>query len=111
MSKTEDIAVVVAAIIIGTVKSQQDRCRRLRRFWVRISLVHGRQKNSTDEFVNDLLLDEVDQLNLEHRWDSGFQNFFRLNNSDFENILSMFAPKFIKKKRLYILLLFLFIII
>ena len=86
MSDSED----VAAIIIAVVGSQQVRCRRRpRSFWVRPSLVGGRKKYSrpTEEFMKDLLLIDVDDLNLEYRCDVGFQNFFRMNNSDLENIL------------------------
>ena len=77
------------AIIIAVAASQQNRCRRRpRRFWIRPSLVQGRKKYSTQE---DLLLNDIDDLNLEHRCDVGFQNLFRVNNSGFENILSMIA--------------------
>ena len=80
MSDSED----VAAIIIAVVGSQQVRCRRRpRSFWVRPSLVRSRKKYSTEEFMNDLLLNDVDDLNLEYRCDVDFQNFFRMNNSDF----------------------------
>ena len=47
--------------------------------------------------MKDLLLNDVDDLNLEYRCDVGFQNVFRMNNSDFENILSMIAPIIIKQ--------------
>lgn len=98
MSDSEDAAVAAAAIIIGVAGSQQDRRRRRpRRFWVRPSLVQGRKKYSTEEFMKDLLLNDADDLNLEYRCDVGFQNFFRMNNSDFENILSKIAPVIIKQ--------------
>ena len=38
-----------------------------------------------------LLLNDIDDLNLEHRCDIGFENLFRTNNSGFENILIMIA--------------------
>lgn len=47
--------------------------------------------------MKDLLLDDVDELNLEYRSDLGFKNFFRMKNSDFEHLLSIIAPKIIKK--------------
>ena len=47
--------------------------------------------------MKDLLLNVVNDLNLEYRCDVGFQTFFRMNNSDFENILSMIAPIIIKQ--------------
>ena len=43
------------------------------------------------------MLDDVDELNLEYRCDIGFRNFFRMKNSDFEILLTMIAPKIIKK--------------
>jgi hypothetical protein len=47
--------------------------------------------------MKDLLLNDVDDLNLEHRCDVGFQNLIRMNNSSFENILSMIALIIIKQ--------------
>uniref|UniRef100_A0A8D8TZ39 Uncharacterized protein n=1 Tax=Cacopsylla melanoneura TaxID=428564 RepID=A0A8D8TZ39_9HEMI len=47
--------------------------------------------------MKDLLLDEVDQMHLEYRCDAGFRNFFRMRNSEFENILTMIAPQISKK--------------
>lgn len=88
MSDSENIALAAVAIIIEVVKSQLVRRRRRpRRFWVRPSLVQGRKKYSTDEFMKDLLLDEVNELNLEYRSDLGFRNFFWMNNFDFEHLL------------------------
>jgi hypothetical protein len=52
--------------------------------------------------MKDLLLDEVDEPNLEYRSDLGFRNFFRMNNSNFEYLLSMIAPKIIKKDTSFI---------
>ena len=76
MSDSEDLAVAAAAIITAVAGSQQDRCRRRpRRFWVRPSFVQGRKKYSIEEFMKDLLLNYVDDLNLEYRCDLGFQNF------------------------------------
>ena len=50
-----DVAVAAAAIIIAVVESQPERCRHCpRRFWVRLSLVRGRKKYSTEEFMKDL---------------------------------------------------------
>ncbi|XP_074030781.1 uncharacterized protein [Leptinotarsa decemlineata] len=98
MSDSEDAAVAAAAIIIAVAGSQQDRRRRRpRRFWVRPSLVRSRKKYSTEEFMKDLLLNDVDDLNLEYRCDVGFRNFFRMSNSDFENILRKIAPVIIKQ--------------
>lgn len=96
MSDDDDaLAAASAAILIAILGSQKDR--RPRRFWVRPSLVRGRKKYSTEEFMEDLLLDEVDELNLEYRCDAGFKNFFRMKSSDFENLLKMIAPNVIKK--------------
>ena len=93
MSDSED-----AAIIIAVAESQRQRCsRRPRRFWVRPSLAPGRKKDSREEFIGDLLLNDVDDLNTEYRCDVGFQNFFRMMNSDFENLISMIAPTIIKQ--------------
>ena len=50
------------------------------------------------EFLKDLVLDDVDELNLEYRCDIGFRNFFKMKNSDFEILLTMISPKIIKKK-------------
>ena len=47
--------------------------------------------------MKDLLLNDIDDLNLEHRCDVGFQNVFRVNNSGFENILSMITLIIIKQ--------------
>jgi hypothetical protein len=85
------------AIIIGIVKIEQERRRHPRSFWARPSLIRGRQKNNTDEFMKDLLIVEVDQLNLEYRCDLSFRHFFRMNIFNFENIFSMIALKIIKK--------------
>ena len=77
MSDSEDLAVAAAVIIIAVAGIQQGRCRRHpRRFWVRPSLVRGRKKYSTQEFMKDLLLNDVDDLKLEYRYDVGFQNCF-----------------------------------
>ena len=98
MSDSEDAAVAAAAIIIAVAESQQQRChRRPRRFWVRPSLLRGRKKYSAEEFISDLLLNDVDDLNTEYRCDVGFQNVFRMMNSDFENLISMIAPTIIKQ--------------
>jgi len=98
MSDSEDVALAAVAIIIAVAASQQNRCRRRpRRFWIRPSLVQGRKKYSTQEFMKDLLLNDIDDLNLEHMCDVGFQNLFRVNNSGFENILSMIALIIIKQ--------------
>ena len=60
MSDSEDIAIIVAA-------SQQNCCHhRPRRFWIRPSLVQGRKKYSTQEYMKDLLLNDIDGLNLEY---------------------------------------------
>ena len=55
------------------------------------------KKYSTKEFMKDLLLNDIDDLNLEHMCDVGFQNLFRVNNSGFENILNMIALIIIKQ--------------
>ncbi|KAK9884603.1 hypothetical protein WA026_007443 [Henosepilachna vigintioctopunctata] len=82
MSDDEDAgAAASAAILIAILGSQKDPNRRPRRFWVRPSLVRGRKRYSTEEFMRDLLLDEVDELNLEYRCDAGFKNFFRMKFS------------------------------
>ena len=92
MSDSEDVALAADAIIIAVAASQQNRCRRrrTRRFWIRPSLVQGRKKYSTEENMKNLLLYD-DDLNLEYRCDVGSQNFFRMNNYDFENTLSIIA--------------------
>ena len=48
--------------------------------------------------LKNLLLNDIDDLNLEYRYDVGFQNFFTMNKSNFKNILSMIAPIIIKQK-------------
>lgn len=85
MSDAEDTAVAAVVIIIVVVVSQQDHHHRPQRFWVRLSLDRGRKKYNMKDFMKNLLLDEVDELNLENRCDMGSNNFFRMNNSDFEN--------------------------
>ena len=81
MSDSEDVVLADVAIIIAVAASQQNRCRRRpRRFWIRPSL----------------MLNDIDNLNFEHICDVGFQNLFRVNNSGFENILSMIALIIIK---------------
>lgn len=91
----DDVALAAcAAIIIGCVSRRR---RRPRRFWVRPSLKNGRQKYRTNDFINDLLQDEADDLNLEYRKDVGFTNYFRMNRSDFELLLGMVGPKISKE--------------
>ena len=91
MSCSEDVALAAVAIVIAVAASQQNRCRRPpRRFCIRPSLVQGRKKYSTEENMKNLLLYD-DDLNLEYRCDVGSQNFFRMNNYDFENTLSIIA--------------------
>ena len=98
MSDSEDVALAAVAIIIAVAASQQNRCcRRPRRFWIRPSLVQGRIKYSSQEFMKDFLLNDIDDLNLEHRCDVGFQNLLRVNNYGFEIILSMIALIIIKE--------------
>ena len=76
MSDDEDAgAAASAAILIAILGSQKDPNRRPRRFWVRPSLVRGRKKSNTEEFIGDLLLNGVYDLNMEYRCDVGFQNF------------------------------------
>ena len=38
--------------------------------------------------MKDILLNDFDDLNLKGRYDIGFLNVFRMNNSDFENTVS-----------------------
>ncbi|KAG5875721.1 hypothetical protein JTB14_007656 [Gonioctena quinquepunctata] len=78
----EDAMVAAAAMILVEVAASQHQ-RRPRRFWIRPSLIHGRSKYNTTEFMKDLLLDEVDDLKLEYRCDAGFRNFFRMKSSEF----------------------------
>lgn len=95
ISDDDAILAAAAAIIIG-VATRQSRCRRSRRYWVRPSILNGRKKYRTSEFMKDLLLDEADELNLEYRNDVGFSNFFRMNRTDFEILLRMIEPKISK---------------
>lgn len=95
MSDSEDAVAATAAIIIAVVGNQQVH-RRERRFWVRPSLVRGRKKYDTDQFINDLLLDDEDALQLEYRSEMGFQNFFRMKHSEFEKLLQMIGSKIAK---------------
>ena len=82
MSDSEDVALAAVAIIIAVVASHQNRYRRRpRKFWIRPSLVQGRKKYSTQDYMEYLLLNDIDDLNLEHRCDVGFRNLFRVNNS------------------------------
>ncbi|KAG5874694.1 hypothetical protein JTB14_024084 [Gonioctena quinquepunctata] len=94
------VAAAAAAMILVEVAASQHH-RRPRRFWIRPSLIHGRSKYNTTEFMKDLLLDEVDDLKLEYRCDAGFRNFFRMKSSEFENILRMIAPIISKRDTTY----------
>lgn len=86
---SDDDAIVAAAAILVEAAALQHQ-RRPSRFWIRPSLIYGKKKYCATEFMKDLLLDEADDLNLEYRCDVGFRNFFRMKNSEFENILRIF---------------------
>lgn len=90
----ENILVTAAAAIILVEATRQTQ--RPRRFWIRPSLSRGKNKYSTSEFMNDLILDDVDELNLEYRC-SGFKNFFRMRSCDFEELLNSISPMISKK--------------
>ncbi|KAG5865334.1 hypothetical protein JTB14_007449 [Gonioctena quinquepunctata] len=94
------VAAAAAAMILVEVAASQHQ-RRPRRFWIRPSLIHGRSKYNTTQFMKDLLLDEVDDLKLEYRCDAGFRIFFRMKSSEFENILRMIAPIISKRDTTY----------
>lgn len=93
----EDIVLAAAGVIIAEVASLSQQKRRPRRYWIRPSLVHGRKKYSTTEFMKDLLLDDVDELNLEYRCNAGFRNFFRMGSCEFEQLSRMIAPIIFKR--------------
>lgn len=93
MSSEEDVVLVAAAALII------DSCihvRQKKRFWVRPSL-KNRKIYSASDLMKDLILDDVDELNLEHRCDVGFRNFFRMTNTDFETLLTLIGPTISKK--------------
>ena len=95
MSDSEDVALAAVANIIAVAakslssppKEVLDKAQPCPR----------QKKYSTQEFMKDLLLNDIDDLNLEHRCDIGFQNIFRLINSGFQNILSIIALLIIKQ--------------
>ncbi|XP_044766239.1 protein ANTAGONIST OF LIKE HETEROCHROMATIN PROTEIN 1-like [Coccinella septempunctata] len=89
------VLAAAAAIIIGVVACQPRP--RPRRFWVRPSIKKGRQRYGASEFMKDLLLDVVDELNLEYRNDVGFIKFFRMKSTDFYILLRMIGPKIAKQ--------------
>lgn len=97
MVDDDDVALAASAAIIIGFAAFQRRCRRPRRFWVRPSLINGRRKYRASDFMEDLLQDETDELNLEYRNDVGFTNFFRMKRSDFEFLLKLVEPKISKK--------------
>ena len=93
MCADDDLLIAAAAVIIIDQNDRKKaRKSRKRRFWVRPSLKSGRAKYSANNFMNDLILDEVDKLNLEYRCGTGFRNFFRMTSSDFETLLSLIGP-------------------
>ncbi|XP_022180908.1 protein ALP1-like [Myzus persicae] len=97
MCADDDLLIAAAAVIIIDQNDRKKaRKSRKRRFWVRPSLKSGRAKYSVNDFMNDLILDEVDKLNLEYRCGTGFRNFFRMTSSDFETLLSLIGPRITK---------------
>lgn len=97
MCADDDLLIAAAAVIIIDQNDRKKaRKSRKRRFWVRPSLKSGRAKYSANNFMNDLILDEVDKLNLEYRCGTGFRNFFRMTSSDFETLLSLIGPRITK---------------
>jgi len=73
MYADNDLLIAAAAVIIVD-QNDQARKPQERRFWVRPSL--KRVKYSVNDFMNDLISDEVDELNLEYRCGTDFQKFF-----------------------------------
>ncbi|XP_057662272.1 uncharacterized protein LOC130897442 [Diorhabda carinulata] len=96
MSDADALVAAATAIFMSALVDQHVH-RSTRRFWSRPSLVNGRKKYSTTEFIKDLLLDEVDPLNLEYRRNAGFKNFFRMKSSDIETLLGMIGLIISKK--------------
>lgn len=53
----------------------------------------SKEKIDATEFMRDLILGDVDDLNLEYSSGFGFKNFFRMSFCTFENILNMTESK------------------
>lgn len=98
MFDEEDVLTAYAAsvVLLNLVNVLQLKKRR-RRFWVRPSLLTGMKKYNTTDFMRGLKLDDEDLLSLEYRSGAGFQNFFRMSSSTFEEIQNMIAPKLATK--------------
>jgi len=92
MYADDDLLIAAAAVIIIDQNNEARKSRK-RRFWIRPSLKSGRAKYSVNYFMNDLISDEVDELNLEYRCGTGFRNFFRMTSSVFETLLSLIGPR------------------
>lgn len=97
LSDDDDVVLAASAAIVIAVTAGEQRARRPRRFWIRPSILQGRKKYRAREFMRDLLLDEVDELNLEYRNDVGFCNFFRMERSDFEHLLNLVGLRISKR--------------
>ncbi|KAL4149795.1 hypothetical protein QTP88_003659 [Uroleucon formosanum] len=92
----DDYLLIAATAVIIVDQNYEAKKSRKRRFWVRPSLKSGRAKCSVNDFMNDLISEQVDKLNLEYRCGTGFRNFFRMTSNDFETLLSLIGPRIIK---------------
>ncbi len=61
------------------------------RYCIRPNFLAGKKYSATD-FIEDLILDDEDAINLEYRSSEGFQNFFQVSTSTFERILNKIVP-------------------
>ncbi len=75
-------------VMCGALLAYQ--CQRSKRYWIRPSLFARKKYNATD-FMEDLILDDEDALNLEYKSSVGFLNFFQMSTSTFERILNPIA--------------------
>lgn len=75
---TEKNLLIASCVVIIIDSEEKRRERRKRQFWVRPSL-QSRARCGT----NSLILDDIDELNFEHRSECGFKNFFRISTSDY----------------------------
>lgn len=67
-SEEENVILVATNVLIG------DSCKKKKKeFWIRLSL-KNRKMYSASDLTKDLILNDVDELNLEYRYDMGFKN-------------------------------------
>lgn len=91
MRTTFLLAPATTMVVLSSVICERRPCR----FWVQPSLIARRRYSATD-FMRDLILDDIEELNIEYRSGLGFRNFFRMKSSTFETLLNMTAKKFTK---------------